>query len=330
MAFHNGVQKRSAAKPYLPPTHDIDGLLAALENDALAINKEHDHDAPIKLEVDHSYVSYLEDSFATDVPSPAPSLVLNVKTEVDSGALRFVVKHESRLPNLFPEVKMEDIEVIDLCSDAETDDGLEQESRSRVSSISNTSFEHDQRSRVISGKRRLDKETYTKVIGGERPENKIKSDDVVQTSEHKRPTQARIRAMARKTYKACKNGHLNGLTSRKHFEAILEEADRKDYLGYVGRMKGLEGFDWTNPHRLSLLVLAASTLSRSDEQEKQLLDDLGAFRNRFNVRQYLAETFPIRHPEAHEAKLAAEEKSQADCVLAIDKQQRKREEDHSN
>ncbi|KAI5238403.1 hypothetical protein E4T43_07432 [Aureobasidium subglaciale] len=275
------------AKPYLLSTHAVDRLLVALDNRLPEIKNEHDADAPIKLEVDHSYMSYLEDSFATDVAVPASALVGNFKTEDDNCALPLVVKQESSPPNLFPEVKMEDIEVIDLCSDAETDDGLEQKSRSRVRSISGVDSDHGMSASVINSKRGQHKDLYTNVIRGGDLKAEVKQGEVEDDERAPHLPQKFIFALAYKAYKAYVKGIKDGNDSRDYYRNRMCQEPFETYLKKIGDLKGLARFDWMNYSALPLPELACWALSRSDEQETQLIEALRLYTSPEGVQAYL-------------------------------------------
>lgn len=289
MASSSGVQKNTlgsyisldpqipvmtdmlSAASYAPTPHAIDALMQALDDDAAIIKKEPEPDA-----VDDETPCTMALGGLPRVHDP------QIEPEAVDGVIP-VVKQE---PDMAPAAGVANMTDSDAgahhCSDASMDDEVKDDSRSRVSSISDLDSDSGtlpkgtlNREVKLFGDARFD---YNAIVRGVEIKSETKHNQSHDVSIPNIQINKEILKIAQKTFNKFNKGIINGNSSRAAFEAKLPVQDREVYLQYLGHLKGLDGFEWTNYCRISLPALATTAFSRSHDQERQLIEALRLYR----------------------------------------------------
>ncbi|THY24310.1 hypothetical protein D6D01_05535 [Aureobasidium pullulans] len=280
MTSSNGVTKNAPATAYTPTPHALDALMKALDDDAVPIKKEPESD-PIYRE--RSFTLAQSISSLVHAPTIEPESIDGVKS---------ASKQEPASLHSVEDTIMIDSNANDHAhSDVSTDDGLKDDYRSRVSSISGIGPDCEMGPKVQLKHEvylaNQPQSAYSTILKGAEPKTKLEHQPSNSASLPKRHSTIQLGTRANQTYACYTRGLSNGDASRAAFKDMYCAEDFQVYLRALGRLKGLEGTEWPNYAAISLPTLAASAKSRNKEQERQLLQALRSYRKPEEVQIYL-------------------------------------------
>ncbi|THX52586.1 hypothetical protein D6D06_06644 [Aureobasidium pullulans] len=322
MTSSKGVTKNPPATSYTPTPHALGALMKALDDDAVPIKKEPESD-PIYRE--RSFTLAQSISSLVHAPTIEPEPIDGVKS---------ASKQEPASLHFIEDATMIDSSAHDHAhSDVTTDDGLKDDHRSRVSSISGIDSDCEMGPKVqLKHEVYLPndpKSDYNTIIRGSDPKTEPKLPVSNNLDLPTRCSDKELFRRAQSSFKSYTGNLYSGNSSRSYWEQFFCAEDLEIYHRTLGHLKGLEGINWIRYTEISLSTLAASASSRSEEQERQLLEALHFYRSPTDVQSYLEMIAPegksAKKAKNKETKKMKAEKKAAELIKQKAEESRLRE-----
>ncbi|THW96087.1 hypothetical protein D6D17_07443 [Aureobasidium pullulans] len=313
----NGVTKNASATAYTPTPHALDALMKALDDDAVPIKKEPESD-PIYRE--RSFTLAQSISSLVHAPTIEPELSEGViyTTKQEPAPLHFV--DDASLVNFDAHHQG--------CSAVSADEDVNYDCRSRVSSISGIDSGSEM-SPEVQLKHEIylpndPKSDYNTIIQGSDPKTEPKLPVSNNLDLPTRCSDKELFRRAQSSFKSYTGNLYSGNASRSYWEQTFCAEDLEIYHRTLGHLKGLEGFNWIRYTEINLSTLAASASSRSEEQERQLLEALHFYRSPTDVQSYLEMIAPEGEMADRARRLSARfERSEEDIKRSKGKSAKK-------
>ncbi|THZ87196.1 hypothetical protein D6C84_01888 [Aureobasidium pullulans] len=302
---------------YTPTPHALGALMKALDDDAVPIKKEPESD-PIYRE--RSFTLAQSISSLVHAPTIEPEPIDGVKS---------ASKQEPASLHFIEDAIMIDSNAHDHAhSDVTTDDGLKDDHRSRVSSISGIDSGSEM-SPKVQLKHEIylpndPKSDYNTIIRGLDPKTEPKLPVSNNLDLPTRCSDKELLRRAQSSFKSYTGNLYSGNASRSYWRQTFCAEDLEIYHRTLGHLKGLEGFNWIRYTEINLSTLAASASSRSEEQERQLLEALHFYRSPTDVQSYLEMIAPEGEMADRARRLSARfERSEEDIKRSKGKSAKK-------